>query len=450
MTRLNACAGAALSALALVVLVSSNIAMGHTAIASDRATAPQDETIAMDEPARPTFSAWLAEFRAEALEAGISAAVLDPALADLSPDPRVLELLQSQPEHTRAIWEYLSLAVSDKRVAEGLEKLKEHADVLGELEARYGVPRTVLVAIWGLESSYGVNPGSRPVVRSLATLAYAGERRAKFGRAQLLAALEILERGDIGLAGLVGSWAGAMGHTQFIPTTYNAHAVDFDGDGKRDIWGSPVDALASTANYLRESGWEPGKPWGREVSLPDNFDYALADSSVRKSADDWAAVGVAVPGEGASAPLSGDDEGHILLPMGATGPAFLVFRNYRAILRYNRATSYAVAISHLSDRLAGQGAFVQPWPRDLRPLSFSERKELQTLLAARGFDTGGIDGIIGRASKAALRTVQGEFGIAADAYASVALLERLRATTELTTDATDDVTTGQTETKVKP
>lgn len=372
--------------------------------------------------ADPAFTAWLSEFRQEALSQGISAATYDRALSGITPDPRVIDADGNQPEFVRPVWEYLGSAISDTRVANGLEKLRDYRSLLARLEQRYGVEKEVLVAIWGLETGYGSFMGTHKVPRALATLAYDG-RREKFGREQLIAALQILDRGDIAPENMLGSWAGAMGHTQFIPTTYNVHAVDFNGDGRRDIWNTIGDALGSAGNYLAASGWRTGADWGQEVRLPDGFDYALADRAVRKPMRAWSDLGIR--GVDGSA-LAGSDEATLILPAGYRGPAFLVQQNFRTVLRYNNSTSYSLAVNLLADRFRGAGQIQASWPTDDRPLGRSERQELQRLLTRKGYDTGGVDGIIGGNTRAALRAWQVAQGLPADGYPTAALLARLR------------------------
>ena len=283
--------------------------------------------------------------------------------------------------------------------------------VLDAIEAVYGVKRHYVVAIWGMESAYGKNTGTRDVVRSLATLAYRGRRR-RFGRTQLLAALRILQRGDIAPREMRGSWAGAMGHTQFIPTTYNAYAVDFDGDRKRNIWKSIPDALGSTANYLRRSRWRQGETWGYEVKLPRGFNYKLAGKRRKMSVRKWASLGVK-RASGKSFPRS-SDRASLIIPAGARGPAFLIVNNFRSIMRYNNSVAYALAVGHLADRLMGYGDFIQPWPKDDRPLARSQRKKLQELLVAKGYETGGVDGVIGTRTLEAVRAFQKAKGLPVD------------------------------------
>jgi membrane-bound lytic murein transglycosylase B len=372
-----------------------------------------------------TFAQWRQAFRVEALAAGIEPSVFDSAFAGISPDPAILRADQSQPEFTRPVWEYLEGAISPTRLASGRRLLEEHAETLTAIEQRYGVDRNILVAIWGLESNFGANMGNNLVVRALATLAHEG-RRPDFAHAQLIAALEILQRGDITPEGMLGSWAGAMGQTQFIPTTYNTHAVDFDGSGKRDIWNSSADALASAANYLKASNWQAGQPWGMEVTLPTGFDYALADMAVRKPISEWSGLGVKTARGAAIGADLADQQGSLLLPAGHRGPAFIVMNNFRSILRYNNSTSYALAIGLMSQRLHGGGQIIASWPTGDKPLSRTERVELQERLEAGGFDPGGIDGIIGANTRKAIRQLQLALGTPADGYPDHDLLEALR------------------------
>ncbi|MEG6657435.1 lytic murein transglycosylase, partial [Pseudomonas aeruginosa] len=283
-----------------------------------------------------SFEQWRDAFRQQALAGGIDAQTFDRAFAGVEPDPAVVEADRSQPEFTRPVWKYLEGALDPLRVRQGQARLAQHARILGEVDARYAVDADAVVAIWGMESNYGSHMGNKNVIRSLATLAYEG-RRPEFAHAQLLAALKILQHGDVPASFMIGSWAGAMGQTQFIPTTYNQYAVDFDGDGKRDIWGSPGDALASTANYLKASGWIAGQPWGFEVRLPAGFDYSLAELTIRKPLGEWQGMGVqGVNGGPLPSGLSGE-QASLLLPAGHRGPAFLVLHNFRAILKYNNS-----------------------------------------------------------------------------------------------------------------
>ncbi len=376
------------------------------------------------------FARWVAEFSTRARAAGIDEATLHIAFDNVRFVPSAIASDRAQPEFTRPVWDYLDSAVSPQRIARGeakLQQLRSAANVdanvgVEAIAARYGVPAEVLVAIWGLESSYGSFVGDIPTIDALATLGFEG-RREEWARGQLLAALKILQNRDIDRAQMVGSWAGAMGQTQFLPSAFLAYAVDADGDGRRDIWGSVPDVMASTANFLARSGWQAGQPWGLEVRLPPGFDYAHADADVRQPSAQWAAEGVQTM-DGAPLPALADSS--ILLPAGARGPTFLVGPNFRTILRYNNATSYALAVNLLAHRLAG-GAVVQaPWPRDLQLLSRSQLLALQTVLNAHGFDSGTPDGMLGPATQRGVRQYQRSLGLAADGYPTLDLLQRLQ------------------------
>ena len=414
----------AASAMSLVVACAAEPLAQSTLVSNvPAASQPSDATIAdvRSEATHLSFSQWREQFRAEALAAGISAATFDQAFAGVQPDPAVIEADRSQPEFTRPVWQYLEGAISPQRVRSGRRLLSEHATTLDQIEARYGVDRETLVAVWGLESSFGQIMGDKSVIRSLATLAHEG-RRPAFAKSQLIAALDILQHGDVAPQRMRGSWAGAMGQTQFIPTTYNTHAVDFDGDGKRDIWNSSADALASAAHYLQASGWKQGKAWGFEVELPESFDYALADTEIRKPLAEWSSLGLRnLPGDQEEASAS------LLLPAGHRGPAFLIMDNFRAILRYNNSSAYALAIGLLAENFQGKGEVAGSWPRGEQPLSRSERLELQERLVAQGFDPGTPDGIIGANTRKAIRGFQQRLGWPADGHPTQELLGRLRA-----------------------
>jgi lytic murein transglycosylase len=369
------------------------------------------------------LEAWLEGFRLRAGAQGISPQVLEAGLSGLAFAPDIIEKDRNQSEFTKTIWVYLDSAVSPERVANGQAALAAHRGVLERIEARWGVDKEIVAAVWGLESAYGTFRGSVPTLGALATLAYDG-RRGAFFEDQLIAALRILQAGDTTPGAMEGSWAGAMGHTQFMPTSYLAHAVDFDGDGRRDIWGDdPADALASTAAYLADAGWIAGQPWGLEVRLPEGFDYGLAGERVKKPAADWAAMGV-VPVAGGV--LADHGPASVLLPAGAAGAAFVIYQNFHVIERYNTADAYVIAVGHLADRIAGGGPIVAGWPREDRALSYDERIELQRRLIAAGFDTGAVDGRIGPNTIAAVRGFQRQAGLLPDGYANPALLERLR------------------------
>jgi len=370
------------------------------------------------------FDNWIAGFRRRALSQGISPAVFDRAFRNVQYNTYVIEKDRNQSEFTKQIWDYLDSAASKSRIRNGRAALKRHNRLLERIERRYGVDKEIVTAIWGLESAYGTHRGDIPVIEALATLAFDG-RRGRFFEGQLIAALKILQAGDVTPARMKGSWAGAMGHTQFIPTSYLAFAVDFTGDGKRDIWSDdPADALASTAAYLARHGWKKGQPWGIEVRLPKGFDYRLSGERIRKPVSEWMALGVR-DASGRKIPEHGPAS--ILLPAGAQGAAFMIFENFHVIERYNTADAYVIAVGHLADRLRGGPAIRHEWPREDRPLSFTEKKEMQRLLTAAGFDTDGADGIIGPKTIAAVRSFQATIGMVPDGYASYTILKRLRA-----------------------
>ncbi|MCA8881824.1 MAG: lytic murein transglycosylase [Rhodobacteraceae bacterium] len=378
------------------------------------------QTVSLSDDA---FQDWLAGFRIRARAQGISDRTMDLAFAGVSYDPAIIARDGNQAEFSKALWEYLDSAVSATRIRNGQAALATYSRTLDRIERTYGVDKEVVVAIWGLESAYGVNRGKSDVIQSMATLAYHG-RRADLFEAQLIAALKIIQAGDVAPRGMTGSWAGAMGHTQFMPTSYLAFAVDFTGDGKRDIWSDdPTDALASTAAYLARSGWTRGQPWGVEVTLPRGFDYALAGHGSGRTVGDWTRIGVR---DMSGRPVRDYGTASILLPAGARGPAFMIFGNFRAIERYNSADSYVIAVGHLADRLKGAPDFAAAWPRNDRALRSSERIELQARLTARGYNTQGVDGRIGPNTISAIRQYQNAAGLVPDGYASVALLVALR------------------------
>ncbi|MBY4597157.1 lytic murein transglycosylase [bacterium BD-1] len=360
--------------------------------------------------------------RPQARAAGISDASWRH-LDGLDRDPSVLEALDYQPEFRTPIWDYLAGLVDEERVADGQARLQEHAALLARIEREHGVDAATVVAVWGVESDYGRTFGSKPLLRSLATLSCEG-RRQLFFRGELFATLKLIESGDLGAEGLAGSWAGAFGHTQFMPSTYARIAVDGDGDGRRDLVGSIPDALASTANYLRKAGWRTGLPWGFEVVLPAGFDASVNGRNARRPLKLWLARGI-TRADGAPVAAS-DTPAALLLPAGKDGPAFLVFRNYDAIYSYNAAESYAIAIAHLSDRLRGGGGFQHAWPTDDPGLSRAERRELQGLLLGRGHAIGAVDGMIGARSREAIAAEQERLALPVDGRASQRILAALR------------------------
>lgn len=393
------------------------IAVGHV-----HAAEPLPEPSLEEQAA---FASWIVDFKKQALASGLSENTLEAAFATVKLNPRVRRADAYQPEFSKPIWAYLDGAASAYRIQKGGEALKTHAALFEDLQTKYEVQTRFIVAIWGLETSYGAITGDYSVIEALATLAFDG-RRAKFGRTQLMAALEIIEAGDKTAAGLTGSWAGAMGHGQFIPTTYLAYAVDHDGDGRRDIWSTHGDAFASISNYLAQSGWQPGQDWGREVNLPEGFDYAQADRRTLKSMQHWREAGVTFIDDELVPDI--ERSASIIVPAGHSGPAFLIFQNFRSILRYNNSTAYALAIGLIADQVAGGPGVTKSWPRELTPLSKGDRRELQQLLTNRGFATGGIDGIIGGKTRSAVRLFQKQNAMVADGFATTQLLQDLRNT----------------------
>ncbi len=354
---------------------------------------------------------------------GVSRATYQKLTASLSPDLQIMDLMDSQPEFTKAVWDYLDVLVNDVRVAKGRELLAKHSATFDAVERAYGVDRFIIAAIWGVESNYGTLGGNRPVLRSTATLACVG-RRQRYFRDEFIAAVDIVNRGDVRESRLVGSWAGAFGPTQFMPTAFKRYAVDFDKDGHRDVIDSMADLIASTANNLRKAGWASGQTWGYEVVIPANFNFRLADNHRAMTIADWQRHGITRPG-GKPFPRP-DDQAFLLVPAGVQGPGFLMLPNFKAIMRYNPAEAYALAIGHLADRLRGAGPFAQAWPRYERVLSRAERLELQQLLERHGFDVGEPDGRLGLKTRDAIRDFQARIGQVPDGFASAAMLERLR------------------------
>lgn len=369
------------------------------------------------------FRQWLDGFQARARAAGIRQDVLDRAFAGVSPNADIIGRDRNQAEFTRTLWDYLDSAVSETRIRNGRSALQDNREILNRIERRYGVEAEVVVAVWGLETAYGAVRGSTNIIEAMATLAYDG-RRQEFFEAQLIAALRILQSGDVDPRNMIGSWAGAMGHTQFMPTSYLDYAVDITGDGRRDIWSdNPSDALASTANYLSEFGWTYGQPWGMEVVLPAGFDYAQTGERIKRGTSYWNRQGVRLP-NGSRIPDHG--QASILLPGGSQGVALIIFDNFHVIERYNPADAYVIAVGHLSDRITDGPAFRADWPRGDRALNRDERQELQRRLTQAGFSTGGIDGIIGPNTLDAVRRYQASIGVVPDGYASLSILRRLR------------------------
>jgi lytic murein transglycosylase len=374
-------------------------------------------------PARADFQSCLGELKAAAEAKGVSSAVVDAATKNITFNPDVLEFEKEQPEFVTPIWDYIAGLVDDERIADGRAAMQHWAQWLDVAERRYGVPASVIAAVWGVESNFGKNFGTRPILQSLASLACSASWRPDYYRREFLAAMQIVGEGDADPANFVGSWAGAFGHTQFMPSTFLRLAVDLDGDGRRDVINSVPDALGSTANYLHHSGWIAGLPWGFEVKIPANY-AGPSGRRAREPMSAWAARGIThIDGS----PLSGEEDVGLFLPAGPRGPAFLVTRNFDAIYSYNAAESYALAIALLSDRLRGRGPIVTPWPTNDPGLSRAGRREVQTLLIQRGYDLDGkIDGVLGKKTQAAIADFQAHAGLKPDGRASQSVLTALR------------------------
>jgi membrane-bound lytic murein transglycosylase B len=405
---------------ALVAVACAATAPKPTPPAQPSVTIP----IAPPSPGRPSsgdtrFDAFLAEARKTAQAQGISEASFDAATAGIAPIPAIAAMNANQPEFAKQIWSYLDTAVSARRVADAKVMLARYGDVLNRIEATSGVPKEILVAIWGMETDYGADSGGFNMFAALATLSYDGPR-ADYARPEFFAALKLYQDQHYPLSEMVSSWAGAFGQTQFTPTTFFKYATDGDGDGRIDLWTSAPDALASTAKLLADQGWKKGELWGYEVKLPAGFPYEDADTDTLKTIADWRALGVKTA-KGTVLPAS-DDSAGIYLPAGAHGPAFLVLPNFNVILKYNNAGSYALAVALLADRMAGGDPVKHAWPRDERALSRAERFQFQSDLARLGFDPGTPDGVLGRKSRAALRQYQKAHGFAADGFPTASLL----------------------------
>ena len=373
------------------------------------------------------FQSCLANLRSQAIAKGVSGSSYDRYTQNLSPDYSVIERLNYQPEFSTPIWDYLSGLVDDERVQAGQQKLAQHRDVLNRVAAAYGVPAETVVAVWGVESNFGAISGSYPLLQALGTLSCEGRRQSYF-RGEFFTTMRLLQRGDVTESQLKGSWAGAFGHTQFMPSTYDELAVDFDGDGRRDLVSSIPDALASTANFLKRRGWQTGQPWGFEVKVPTGMSFSGEGRRNKKSLSSWVNRGLTRADGSAliQGNLSGSSQAGLMAPAGANGPVFLVFRNFDAIYSYNAAESYALAIAHLSDRLMGQSAFRTAWPTDDAGTSRAERREIQRFLLSRGYDIGEVDGLIGDKTRQAIRQEQTRLGLAATGRAGQQILRAFR------------------------
>src|SRR5215207_3035277 len=357
--------------------------------------------------ARAGFRGCLEGLRGQAAAKGVSGATYDAATRGVQPDMMILELMDNQPEFKTPIWDYLGFLVDEERVEDGRAAMRRHGQALATAEARFGVDRHIIAGVWGVESNFGKDIGGRPLVQSLATLSCVPNRRQGYFRGEFFATLQIIQRGDVAANRLNGSWAGAFGHTQFMPSTFLRLAVDLDGDGRRDVVDSVPDALGSTANFLKKAGWNSGLPWGYEVRLPRGYGGPSGRKD-KRPVSAWAAAGLTrVDGRA----LSGEYAAGLLMPAGANGPAFLVTKNFDALYSYNAAESYGLAIAILSDRLRGGAGIQTPWPTDDPPLSRAERRELQQLLAARGYDVGEPDGRIGQKTRDAIKAIEQQVGM---------------------------------------
>jgi membrane-bound lytic murein transglycosylase B len=400
----------------VVTLLSRRCLLGQAAFLALAAAAPRAAW------ADAAFDAWLADLRAEALSKGISQGTLNKALQGVQPNPRVIELDRTQPEFTQTFWRYMQPRITDERIAAGQVQLAANAKILAQVEETYGVAAEVLMAFWGLETNYGGYMGEFAVFEALATLAW-DPRRADFFRAELLNALRIVEDGHIWPEAMVGSWAGAMGHFQFLPSTFLAAAVDFDGDGRKDIWINTTDAFASAANFLVKSGWRGGPPWGYEVAMPANFPWQESGADNRQPVARWQALGVRLPGGGNL--LHPQEQGAILVPAGWQGPAFVVLSNFYATLRWNNSHLYAISVGHLAERIAGKGPFKAKPPAEEERLSREEIEAMQSYLNKLGYDSGEPDGKVGPKTRKALRAFQLAQGYPADAYPTRAIIAAL-------------------------
>ena len=399
------------------------------------APAPETPTVSPVTPPAVSgdmiFDAWAAAFYGRALKAGIARDLLTREMAGLTPDPRVASRDSRQPEFSQPISVYIKGAVTDGTVAIGARKRAE-APQLPDIEQRFGVPREILIAIWSRESAFGAIQGDFDVIRSMASLAAQGRRR-DWAEGELISALRIIGSGEATRAQLKGSWAGAMGQTQFLPSTYLSTAVDGDGDGKRDIWTSPADALASAASLLSKGGWKAGQSWAREVTVPAEFDFAMSEGP-KLTPGAWAALGVTRADGVAWTDADQAAEALLLAPAGASGPVFLLFPNHFAIRKYNNSVAYALAVGLLADRIAGEGPLVRPWPAETA-LSLTDRMTAQRALGALGFIPGTPDGVVGMGTRTALRAWQKARGLTADGYLSPAMVEKLKAEASATQGA---------------
>lgn len=378
-------------------------------------------------PQNDNFQRCIANLRSQAISSGVNESTYDRYTQNLTPDYSVIDKLNYQPEFSTPIWDYLSGLVDEERVQAGRQKMAQYRDVLNRASQAYGVPVETIVAVWGVESNYGDISGKYPLLQALGTLSCEGRRQSYF-RGEFFATMRILQRGDLREDQLKGSWAGAFGHTQFMPSTYERLAVDFDGDGRRDLVSSVPDALASTANFLKQAGWQTGMPWGFEVKIPQGMSVSGESRRNKKPLSTWEQSGITrIDGSSlVQGNLSATTSAGLMMPAGANGPAFLVFKNFDAIYSYNAAESYGLAIAHLSDRLRGTGPFVTAWPTDDAGTSRAERREIQQFLLKRGYDIGAVDGLIGDKTRQAIRQEQTRLGLNPTGRAGQQILRAFR------------------------
>lgn len=411
------------------VVLAASQAQAELIINGQRVT-PTDLTSSSNIPnyaSQNNFQNCLANLRSQAVARGVSGSTYDRYTQNLNPDYSVIERLNYQPEFSTPIWDYLSGLVDEERVQLGRQKLQQHREVLNRVAATYGVPAETVVAVWGVESNFGDISGKYPLLQALGTLSCEGRRQSYF-RGEFFTTMKLLQRGDVREEQLKGSWAGAFGHTQFMPSTYDELAVDFDGDGRRDLVSSIPDALASTANFLSKRGWQSGQPWGFEVKIPQGMSVSGEGRRNKKSLSSWINQGV-VRADGSAlvqGNLSQSFQAGLLAPAGPSGPVFLVFKNFDAIYSYNAAESYALAIAHLSDRLQGKGSFTATWPTDDPGTSRAERREIQQFLLNRGYDIGAVDGLIGDKTRQAIRQEQQRLGLSPTGRAGQQILRAFR------------------------
>ncbi len=398
--------------LSLSLVLSSLLAVGSVQANTDEF-----------KPSEADFKTWLSGFKQQAREQGISNKTLQLAFKNVKLNSKVLESDKKQPEFTKTFFEYFDRAVSNYRVKNGQKNYRKHKKLLAEVTRKYGVPGRYIVAFWGMETNYGSYTGNIPIIESLATLAY-DPRRSKFFSTQLMSALTILDKGHVSLPQMKGSWAGAMGQCQFMPSNYLQYAVDGDGDGKINLWDSLPDVFYSAANFLNHLGWQKEENWGREVHLPKKFDYALADNKTMRSLAEWRKMGIKLA-DGRAIPKA-DMQARLLLISDYKGPAFLVYENFKVMKRWNNANKYAIAVGHLADRIVNRPPLTKKRPKDDKGLSRSQIKEIQNHLNLLGYPTGKPDGIIGGNTRKALRTFQAEKGIPADGFPSLKMLKRLK------------------------